>query len=402
MSKVLIKVGKSSKIKLRNVQMIRAITIDELIKVSEEIEDIGAVVIEDIQNNEKEKTEKFISATKLNVVLFSDAINKIDRPMGVSTAREIMQLQLAIKELTGVDTLTFKNIENNTKPSIEKEDTLGELGILGKDIFEGLDDDISISLDNAEDTEETNIESTLIDESNGVELEMVKSERDMYKGLLNKAKEEYESHKESMKEQVLEIEKKTIELKEKLEVANESNRELVDKYNYIKENNVALASDLSSQGVEYEILNSRVDGLLGQIADYERQTENYETQIKNIEEQLGKKDVTNAEAEKKIASLTESLNQEKYARENILKAYKIMSEEAGRVTEELNEAKIEVYNKDVKINELTGECNRLQKSVDKYREEKAKLEDKVENIQGGIDRAETETEEELKTKRLRY
>lgn len=86
-NKILVKVGKTSKIKFRGTQTFRAVTLDELDKLSKLHSDASIVIIENIKQDEDNKLKKFISdfeSTGENKKVFFYVADNDDTTCGVA------------------------------------------------------------------------------------------------------------------------------------------------------------------------------------------------------------------------------------------------------------------------------------------------------------------------------
>lgn len=89
-SKAIIKVGKSSTLKLHNMNMLRALTFDSAFELYHRNNDIDILIIESIPERDKVKAEKLIDEVKGNntkVIIYNEILSEVEKD--VSTNKEV-------------------------------------------------------------------------------------------------------------------------------------------------------------------------------------------------------------------------------------------------------------------------------------------------------------------------
>lgn len=387
----LIKVGKVSKIKLRNCNVIRAITFNELSKKSLN-NDIDIMVIEEANETDRVKIEKSIEQYDRNKVILFNCVCSVD---GVISVNSLKSLQETISELCGVDVRTYDvvvgEIAEDTESSVDSVDNNVENLNRDSDNNESTDESVEIDLDSTE----GDVEST----ENDVVNELSKETAEYYEEQLSKAndkikyfrdlaentKVDYDRVVKKLKELVVssdvveymsstadekELSKQVNELKEYKEKYEKAN-ELIQQLNESESTSSSEIKDLNEEIIKLnDEINSEIDARLEACrivkevcwSAWKIESE-YSNKCKELGELLAKIKETE-DRYKELSDKCESSNALAAENEKVLtEQVEQLSVRLTETLDELESASEKVMSKDSIIQELEEEIQKLKDDI---------------------------------------
>lgn len=328
-SKIIVKVGKKSKIKFSHSKVYRAITSDSLFTLSNAVSDCHIVVIESINKDEEDTTRNFIqdfkSKDKHNIVLFYIPEND-EITSGLADELEyniFMSLEGLYKEIynsCGINVSTFlkdkKELNKNNEYTIDGiTDIFGDANEeFNKDIEDTIEqvDSGSISLEKLESTDESSnmavseinneydsensLENIDITDENAI-LEISK-----LKMQLNDAKYDYSILQKDMIEAIA----RTEELEKIIKVLTDEKEVMRNTFDKIISTDIVMEDPISL--AEYEGLKVELDSANNKVKELESHIVNLNETIQLNKETIDSNEETIKNIEDKLVEINASID----------------------------------------------------------------------------------------------